>query len=71
MTDTEFGIWMLKNLELLVPLESELRADGRLVPETSDQNIVYNSQVLLEEFRNRYPEQERKAKAMEGGTADA
>jgi hypothetical protein len=71
MTDTEFGIWMMENLELLMPLEEELRESGRLLPETSDHNIVYNSQVLLEEFRKRHPEQERKAKAMECGTADA
>ena len=71
MTDTEFGIWMMENLELLMPLEEELRESGRLLPETSDSNIVYNAQVLLEEFRKRHPEQERKAKAMEGGTADA
>jgi len=69
MTDTEFGIWMMENLELLMPLERELRAAGRLLPETSDSNIVYNAQVLLEEFRKRHPERERKA--VEGRTADA
>jgi hypothetical protein len=71
MTDAEFGIWMMENLELLIPLEEELRKSGRLLPETGDNNIVYNAQVLLEEFRKRHPEQQLKAKAMEDGTADA
>lgn len=71
MTDAEFGIWIMENLELLVRPEAELRAQGRLLPETGESNIVYNAQVLLEEFRKRHPEQGRKAKATEGGTADA
>jgi len=65
MDDREFGIWVMENLELLI------RESGRLLPETSDHNIVHNSQVLLEEFRKRHPGQGRKAKATEGGTADA
>ena len=65
MTDAEFGIWMLENVELLVPLERELRATGKLLPESTDSNRVYNAQVLLEEFRKRHPKQERKAKVIE------
>lgn len=58
MTDAEFGIWMMENLELMLPLEAELRAQRRLLPETSDHNIVRNSQVLLAEFKRRYPERD-------------
>ncbi len=54
MTDLEFGTWMMENLELMMPLEAELRAAGRLLPETDDDSVVYNASVLIEEFRNRH-----------------
>ena len=61
MTDLEFGTWMMENLELLMPLESELRAAGRLLPNTDDDSVVYNARVLIEEFRKRHPERDTKA----------
>jgi hypothetical protein len=61
MTDLEFGMWMMENLELLMPLEAELRVAGRLLPETDDESVVYNASVLIEEFRRRHPERDTKA----------
>lgn len=58
MNDVKFGIWMMENFELMLPLEQELRRAGKLLPETSDANIVRNSQVLLAEFKRRYPERD-------------
>jgi len=58
MTDAEFGIWMMENLELLMPLEEELRKSGRLLPETSDLAKVHNASVLVDEFKDRYPERD-------------
>ena len=58
MTDLEFGTWMMENLELLMPLEAELRAAGRLLPETEDDSVAYNARVLIEEFRRRNPERD-------------
>ena len=58
MNDVEFGIWMMENLELMTPLFEELCATGKLLPETSDANIVRNSQVLVAEFIRRYPERD-------------
>jgi hypothetical protein len=61
MTDLEFGTWMMENLELLMPLEAELRVTGRLLPETDDESVVYNASALIEEFRKRHPERDTKA----------
>jgi hypothetical protein len=61
MNDVEFGIWMMENLELMTPLFEKLRATGKLLPETSDANIVRNSQVLVAEFKRRYPERDPEA----------
>jgi hypothetical protein len=54
MTDAEFGNWMMENLELMLPIEEEMRAAGRLLPETSDSNILHNALVLVEEFDRRH-----------------
>lgn len=60
MTDLKFGTWVMENLELLMPLESELRATGMLLLETNDDSVVYNASVLIEEFRKRHPERDTK-----------
>jgi hypothetical protein len=64
MIDKEFGIWMMENMELAIPLEAELRAAGRLLPEANDENIALNAQVLVEEFKIRYKEQIQKGEAL-------
>lgn len=57
MTDKEFGIWMMESLELAQQVDAELRAAGRLVVENgSDEAIVHNAMVLIDEMKRRYPE---------------
>ena len=57
MTDKEFGIWMMGNLELAQHVEAELRAAGRMVEEDgSDEAVVHNAMVLIGEMKRRYPE---------------
>ena len=57
MTDKEFGIWMTENLELAQQVDAELRAAGRLVAEDgSDEAVVHNAMVLIDEMKRRYPE---------------
>lgn len=57
MTDKEFGIWMIENLELAQQVDAELRAAGRLVVEDgSDEAIVHNAMVLIDEMKRRHPE---------------
>lgn len=58
MDDREFGIWMMENLELMMPLFEELRTEGKMLPETSDLAVVYNAAVLIDEFKKRYPERD-------------
>jgi hypothetical protein len=58
MNDYEFGIWMMENLELMMPLHEELCAAGKLLPETSDLATVHNATVLIDEFKKRYPERD-------------
>jgi len=57
MTDKEFGIWMMGNLELAQHVEAELRAAGRMMEEDgSDEAVVHNAMVLVGEMKRRYPE---------------
>jgi hypothetical protein len=57
MTDKEFGIWMMENLELALQVEAELRAAGRMVEEDgSDEAVVHNAMVLIGEMKRSYPE---------------
>jgi hypothetical protein len=57
MTDKEFGIWMMENLELALHVEAELRAAGRMVEEDgSDEAVVHNAMVLIGEMKRRCPE---------------
>ena len=57
MTDKEFGIWMMENLELAQHVEAELRAAGKMVEEDgSDEAVVHNGMVLVGEMKRRYPE---------------
>ena len=66
MTDLEFGTWMMENLELLMPLESELREagnhdshllrsassdrSGSLLPESIPPHRLHNTNLCRSQF---------------------